>query len=207
MKSLFLIAFSAIALNCFSQAPDQMGISSKIIKPGKSFITKDAIKLLKDFDTVRNINSGITTFKHKGINTTNTSTTTFYYPSLGLSNKVSTPSSMYLTIFRLANGTYTIGMNVFYVFPSTATERIEKVASYNFQWDKNSYTMTNKNGTLAFAKMLDEKDFEMFSELAKSKEANVQMVGTNSLQVMINFSKHDKKKIEETLALFHELTN
>jgi len=209
MKSYLLIALSFIALNCFSQTNDEMGSSTKIIRKGKPFLTKDAIKLLKEFDSVHNINSGITSFKHKKINTTNTTSTTYYYPTLGISSKTPNPSTVYLTIFRLPNGVYTIGMNVFYVFPSTATSRIEEVSSFTFKWDNNSYTISNKNGNpLKFAKFLDDNDYDMFIELAKSsKDAEVAMQGTNSLQVIINFSKHDRKKMLETIQLFQELIN
>ncbi len=208
MKTATLILLSFIVFNSYSQKTDPQVFWARISKSGKPFLTKEAIKLLKEFDTVRNINSGITSYTHKGIKTGNPTTTTTYNPFLHLSLQSTTPSSIHLIIYRLPDGTFTLSMSTYYVFSSNATTRIEQVASYDFKWESNSYTMLNKKGGyLAFQKYLDDTDYAMFIELAKSKkDAEVTMNGTNSLQKQIDISKHDKQKMLETLELFQALT-
>lgn len=207
MKKILIVTFLLVASKCFTQNTFEAANNKKFYKNAKSYFTKDAIKLLKSFDTIQNINSGITTFIHKGIKHSNPKTSTYFIPSLGIGGTSTTPSTAYLTIFRFKNGTFGIAMEVFYVFSSTATSKIEQVSSYTFKWEKSSYTISSNYGqNLMFYKVLDNKDFEMFTYLSKCKNAEVEILGTNSIQEVIILSKHDLAKIRETLELFHELT-
>lgn len=190
-----------------SNPPNVAVLSDDIItKNGKVIISKAAFKLLKEFDTVKSINNGTTEYTAKGLDANKKPLAYSYRIGYGIVN-VPPTSSLYLTILRIPDGRFKIAMHVHYVIPNDATNIIEQVASYSFNWDSNLYTITNSNNkALKLGKFLNIKELEMFDALVKSKHIKIVMKGTNSVEEALIISKHDLKRMEDTLQLFKELT-